>query len=160
MAERSEANRITTHLEEQLRETVKKLEETTNRATEVEQKVQKLEDRLTMAKIDLGKWMDAKDRVIQQLKKKLAQQQDVVAQQVEQMQELEEYIRIQEDYFADQMSESILQETVVQEEHQQERERLHATNADLTKFCAKIEVKYEHKWLALLVAEANLMSLK
>ena len=75
-----------------------------------------------------------------------------------QMQELEEYIRIQEDYFADQMSESILQETVVQEEHQQEREQLHATNADLTKFCAKIEVKYEHKWLALLVAEANLMS--
>ena len=64
-----------------------------------------------MAKIDLGKWMEAKDHAIQQLKRKLAQQ-DVVTQQVEQMQELEEYIRIQEDYFAGRMFESILQETV------------------------------------------------
>ena len=50
--------------------------------------------------------------VIQQLKRKLAQEQDVVTQQVDQMQELEEYIRIQEDYFAGRMFESILQATV------------------------------------------------
>ena len=50
--------------------------------------------------------------VIQQLKRKLAQEQDVVTQQVDQMQELEEYIRIQEDSFAGRMFESILQATV------------------------------------------------
>ena len=61
------------------------------------------------------------------------------------MQELEEYIRIQEDYFAGRMFESILQATVAQEEHQHERERLQVANADLTKNCAKLEVKYEQK---------------
>ena len=146
--------------EEQLRETLKKLEQTTNQATQAEKKVLKLEDRLSMARIDLGKWMDAKDRVIQQLKKKLAQQQDVVAQQVEQMQELEEYIQIQEEYFADRMTESILQTTMAHEEHKKEKERLEAINADLTKNCVELEVKYEQKKLSSLVAEANLMSLK
>ena len=74
--------------------------------------MQKLEDCLSTARTHSSKWMAAKDHAIQQLKRKLAQEQDVVTQQVDQMQELEEYIRIQEDYFAGRMFESILQETV------------------------------------------------
>ena len=122
--------------------------------------MQKLEDRLTMAKIDLGKWMEVKDHDIQQLKRKLEQHQDVATQQEEQMQELEEYIWIQEEYFADRMTESILQTTMAHEEHKKEKERLEAINADLTKNCVELEVKYEQKKLSSLVAEANLMSLK
>ena len=121
--------------EQQLRETIKKLEETTNQATKAEKKVQKLEDRFAMAKIDLGKWMEAKDHAIQPLKTKLAEQYDVVAQRVQQMQELEQYIRIQEEYFSDRISKSILQTTLAHEEHQKEKERLEAINANLTKIC-------------------------
>ena len=54
--------------------------------------------------------MEVKDHAIQQVKRKLVQQQDVDVQQGEKMQNLEDYIRIQEDYFAEQMSGSILQE--------------------------------------------------
>ena len=122
-------------LEEQLRENIKKLEETTNQATQAEQKVHKLEDRLAMAKIDLGKWMEAKDHVIQQLKRKLAQHQNVVTQQVEQMHDLEEYTQIQMEYFLDRISKSTLQTAVAHEEHQKEKERLEAINANLTKIC-------------------------
>ena len=64
-------------LEEQLRETEKNQEEANDRVTQTEQKVQNLGDHRTMAKINIGKWMDANDQAIQQLKKKLAQQQDV-----------------------------------------------------------------------------------
>ena len=108
-----------------------------------------------MARIHLGKWMEEKDHTIQPLKRKFAQQQDVVTQQVEKMQKLEEYIRIQEEYFADRISESTLQTTVAHKEHQKENERLE--NADLTKNWAELKVKYEKKKLALLVAEANLL---
>ena len=87
--------------------------------------------------------MEAKDHDIQQLKRKLEQHQDVATQQEEQMQELEEYIRIQEEYFADRISESTLQTAVAQEEHQKEKERLESINADLTKICVELEVKYE-----------------
>ena len=119
------------------------MEETENRATQAEQQVYTLEDHLYLARNDLGKWMEAKDHAIQQWKRKLAQQQDVAIQQIEQMQELEDYIRIQEDYFAERMSESILQATIAQEKHNHEKKRLHADNENLIKICAEIEVKYE-----------------
>ena len=107
---------------------------------------------MSLARNDLSKWIEAKDHAIQQLKRKLAQQQDVAVQQTEQMQELEDYIRIQEDYFAERMSESILESTVAQEEHNHEKERLQAENANLLKICAETEVNYEQKRLGLLVA--------
>ena len=47
-------------LEEQLRDALRKLEETENRATHAEQQGHKLEDCLSLARNDLGKWMEAK----------------------------------------------------------------------------------------------------
>ena len=76
-------------LEKQLRDALRKLEEIENPATQAEQQVHKLEDRLSLARNDLGKWMQVKDRTIQQLKRKLAQQQYVAVQLGEQMLELD-----------------------------------------------------------------------
>ena len=72
-------------LEKQLRDALRKLEEIENPATQAEQQVHKLEDRLSLVRNDLGKWMEVKDHATQQLKRKLGQQQDVVVQQEEQM---------------------------------------------------------------------------
>ena len=60
------------------------------------------------------KWLDAKDDAIQLLKRRLAQQRDETKHQEEKVQELEEYIWIQEDYFMEQMSETELQTTSTQ----------------------------------------------
>ena len=130
-------------LEKQLRDALRKLEEIENPATQAEQQVYTLEDHLYLARNDLGKWMEAKDHAIQQWKRKLAQQQDVAIQQIEQMQELEDYIRIQEDYFAERMSESILHAIVAQKEHNHGKERLQVENENLINIFAEIEVKYE-----------------
>ena len=81
-------------------------------------------------------------------------------QQEEKVQELEEYIQIQEDYFAKKMSKSILQQAVTHEAHEKETEQLESVNTNLTRICAELEVKYEEKRLALLIAEAKLMSEK
>ena len=71
-----------------------------------------------MAKTKVGKWLDAKDAAIQGLKRQLAQQQEEKRKNEEQILELEEYVRTQEDYFANQMVEVELKSTVVQEAHE------------------------------------------
>ena len=58
------------------------------------------------------------------------------------------------------MSESILQATEAQEEHNHDKERLQTENANLIKLCAETEVKYELKRLALIVVEANVISVQ
>ena len=50
--------------------------------------------------------MDAKDNAIQWLKRELAEQHEENWQQAEQILELEEYVHIQEDYFATQLAEA------------------------------------------------------
>ena len=64
---------------------------------------------------------------------------------------------IQEDYFAERMSESILHAIVAQKEHNHGKERLQVENENLINIFAEIEVKYEQKRLSLLVAKANVM---
>ena len=83
---------------EQLKEAEKTVEDATARATTVEQRVKKLEDLILLAKTEISKWLDAKDEAIQRLKRRLVQQQDETKQHEEKEQEVEEYIRIQEEY--------------------------------------------------------------
>mgnify|MGYP006957855544 CR=1 FL=1 len=71
------------------------------RAEKAEIRSKKLEDRIQLAKTEIGKWLDAKDELIQQLRRKLAQQQEATCQNVEQVEELEEYVNVQTEYFAE-----------------------------------------------------------
>ena len=73
------------------------------RAEKAEIRSKKLEDRIQLAKTEIGKWLDAKDELIQQLRRKLAQQQEAMCQNVEQVEELEEYVNVQIEYFAEEM---------------------------------------------------------
>ena len=88
----------------------------------------------------------------------MAQQQDETKQHEEKVQELEEYIRIQEDYFVEQITETELQTFDIREAHEKEKECLNLVNVDLTRICTKLEVKYEKKRLELLVAETKLIT--
>ena len=45
----------------------------TARAEEAETRVKKVEECLLLAKIEIGKWLEAKDKAIQRLKRQLAQ---------------------------------------------------------------------------------------
>ena len=71
-------------------------------AEEAKTRVEKIEERLLLAKTEIAKWLDAKDAAIQQLKRQLAQQlkrqltqqQEEKRQQEEQILELEEYVPI------------------------------------------------------------------
>ena len=112
------------------------------------------------AKNEIGKWLDVKNNTIQWLKGQLAHQQDQTNQQIEQVHELEEYISIQENYFADQMSMTELQKEATQEAHEEEKRHLESVITDLRTICTELEVKYEKKWLELQVAKAKLMQIE
>ena len=83
-------------LQQKLQQVQAALKEAEARAEKAETRSKKLEDRLQLAKTKVGKWLDAKDDLIQQLHRKLAQQQEATRQNVEQVEELEEYVKIQE----------------------------------------------------------------
>ena len=52
--------------------------------------------------------MDAKDDAIQDLKQEIEQQTEDTKQEKEKVEELEEYVRIQEEHYADQLSKLVL----------------------------------------------------
>ena len=89
-------------------------------AEEAETRVKKIEERLLLVKTEIAKWLEAKDVAIQQPKRQLAQQQEEKRQQEEQILELEEYVRIQDDYFSDHMAKSELKTIVAQEVHEED----------------------------------------
>ena len=66
-------------------------------------------------------------------------------------------MRIQEDYFVNQMVEAELKATMTQEAHEEEKWQLESMNSDLQSRFTRLEARYEKKRLDLLIAEANLM---
>ena len=96
----------------------------------------------------------------QQLERKLAQQQDETKQHEEKVQEFEEYIRIQDDYFEEQISEIELHTADIREAHEKGNKYLHSVDADLTRIFTEFDAKYEKTWVELLVGEAKLMTLQ
>ena len=63
-----------------------------------------MEERLQLAKTSVGKWLGDRDNIIWQLRRQLAQQQEATRQNAEQVEELEEYVKIQETCFTTQLA--------------------------------------------------------
>ena len=68
--------------------------------------MKKMEDRMHLAKTKLGAMLDAKDEAIHTLKQQVERQMEVTQQEKDyvNIQELEEYVHIQEEHYADQMA--------------------------------------------------------
>ena len=64
------------------------------RAEATETRSKNIEDQLQLAKPEVGKWLEAKDDLIQKLHRQLAQQQETMRQNAEQVKELEEYVNV------------------------------------------------------------------
>ena len=63
----------------------------------IKKKVKKLEERIELAKMKIGALLDAKDKDIWELKQLVIQQKEITRQEQEKVEELEEYIRFQEE---------------------------------------------------------------
>ena len=63
-------------------------------AKKSETRSRRIEDWLQLAKKEVGKCLDAKDSLIQKLRRQLAQQQEVTRQNAKHIEELEEYVKI------------------------------------------------------------------
>ena len=94
-----------------------------------------------LAKTEISKWLDAKDEAIQWLKRRLVQQQDETKQHEAKVQELEEYIRVQEDYFAERVTEAETKTADIRDAHEKETKCVNLVNDDLTRICVKLEAK-------------------
>ena len=82
------------------------------RAEKAENKSKRIEEQLQLAKTEVGKWINGKDNLIQQLHQQLVQQQETTHQNAEQVEELEEYIQVQETCFTTQLT---MKDTVLEE---------------------------------------------
>ena len=74
--------------------------------------------------------------MIRRLRRQSAHQQDEVRQATEQIEELKEYVKIQESYFADQIVTKEMQLTELTEKHRQEQEEWTSTKAALEQRCS------------------------
>ena len=84
-------------------------------------------------------------------------QQDEVQQAAEQIDELEEYVKIQESYFADQLVAKEMQLSELIEKHSHEQVEWTATKAALEQQCSPIQAVSEQRRVELLVVQAKLM---
>mgnify|MGYP000394388126 CR=1 FL=1 len=65
--------------------------------------------------------MDAKDDAIQDLKQEIEQQTEDTKQEKEKVEELEEYVRIQEEHYAQNMAKLVLENSEMHTEHEQHK---------------------------------------
>ena len=68
--------------------------EVEHRTEEIEARSKKIEDQLQLPKIEVGKWLEAKDNLNQQLCQQLIQHQETTQLYADQIKELEEYVKI------------------------------------------------------------------
>ena len=95
--------------------------------------------------------------MIRRLRRKLAQQQEVACQNAEQIEELEEYIKIQETYFAEQIVTKDMLLTELKEKHSREQEEWTFAKTTLEQRSSNVEVVVEQRRLDMLVVQAMLM---
>ena len=122
------------------------------RPEKAETRSKKIEDELQLAKTEVGKWLDAKDNLIQRLRRQLAQQQETMQQHAEQVEELEEYVKSQEEYCVEQLVEKETLLTQLNEKYAQEQEEWAFTKSNLEQRCANLEAVSEQRRLDLLVS--------
>ena len=78
-------------------------------------------------------------------------------QKSEQVEELEEYVKIQETYFAEQIVTKDMLLTELNEKHSREQEEWTSAKTTLEQQCSNVEVVSEQRQLDLLVVQARLM---
>ena len=83
--------------------------------------------------------------MIRRLRRQLAHQQDEVRQSVEQIEELEEYEKIQDSYFADQIVTKEMMLTELTEKLRQELEEWTSAKATLEQRCLNVEAISEQR---------------
>ena len=87
----------------------------------------------------------------------MVHQQDEVRQSAELIEELEEYVKIKESYFVEQIVTKELLLTKLAEKHRQEQEEWTSAKVTLEQRCSNVEVVSEQRKLELLVIQAKLM---
>ena len=95
--------------------------------------------------------------MIRRLRRKLAQQQEVACQNAEQIEELEEYIKIQETYFTEQIVTKDMLLTELNEKHSREQEEWTSAKTTLEQRCSNVEAVSKQQRLNLLVVQAKFM---
>ena len=91
------------------------------------------------------------------MRRQLAQQQEVARQNAEEIEELEEYVKIQETYFAEQIVTKDMLLTKLNEKHSREQEEWTSAKTTLEQRCFTVEPVSEQRRLELLVVQAKLM---
>ena len=132
--------------------------EVETQAQRAEDRSRRMENRLQLAKTEINKWLDGKDNLIQKLRRQLAQQQEATRQNAEQVEELEEYVSIQETCFTTQLAgkDKLIEE--INEKINQQQEDWKVEREEMKKRCVKIEtIDSKKRRLDLLVAQAKLM---
>ena len=95
--------------------------------------------------------------MIRRLRRQLAHQQDEAHQTTEHIEELEEYVKIQESYFADQISTKEMLLTKLTEKHRQEQKEWTYAKETPEQRCSNVEAISEQRRQELLVVQAKLM---
>ena len=123
----------------------------------LESRTKEMEVQQHSTQTEFGNQLREKDNIITGLRRQSAHQQDEVRQAAEQIDELEEYVKIQESYFADQLVAKEMQLSELTEKHVQEQAEWTAAKAALEQQCSAIQVVSEQRGLELLVVQAKLM---
>ena len=110
------------------------------RPEKAETRSKKIEDRLQLAKIEVEKWIDVKDNLIQKLHQQSEQQQENTPQNAEQVEELEEYAKVQETCFSIQLAvkDKLLEE--INEKYNRQQAEWESTRVTLEGRFKEVEV--------------------
>ena len=99
---------------QQAEEALKQAEE---KAVLLESRTKEMEEQQHSTQTEFGNQQREKDNIITGLRRQSAHQQDEVWQAAEQIDKLEEYVKIQESYFADQLVAKEMQLSELTEKH-------------------------------------------
>ena len=91
------------------------------------------------------------------MRRKLAQEQETTRQNVEQVEELEEYVNVQIEYFAEKMVGKDKLLNKINEKYNKQQEEWEAARATLERQCSEVEVVSEKRRLDLLLAQNKLL---
>ena len=119
------------------------LKQTEARAVLLENRTKALEDQQHLAQTEFGNQLTEKEDMIRRLRRQSAHQQDKVRHAAAQIEELKEYVKIQESYFADQIVTKEMQLTELTEKHRQEQEEWTSAKTALEQRCSNVEAVSE-----------------
>ena len=132
-------------LQQKLQQAEDALKQTEARVETIENQTKALEDQQHLAQPEFGNQLAEKEDMIRRLRRQLAHQQDEAHQTTEHIEELEEYVKIQESYFADQIVTKDMLLTKLTENNRQEQEEWTSAKTTLEQRCSNVEVVSEQQ---------------